>query len=339
MEEIFIEEQEGPPYWAVILTVMIAGALCAHFFITFKARSQKALSGAIPQTATVLPVERTPMPGMQSPEAIGQDRNAFLMAVFAPPTPTRTLEPEAGAIRLSPIDGMAQVYIPSGQFYMGKDAPDGIISGDNQPRRQIFLDGYWINQTTVTNLKYSQCVAAGACGFPCSPETNPPYYDPAYANHPVVYVSWMDAQRYCEWAGGSLPSEAQWERAAGGSGNRLFAWGNDEPAENLANVNGFRPSTTVVGSYPDGVSPFGVFDMGGNVREWVADWYDPNYYRVAPQRNPVNMGAPANSENESAKVLRGASWNDPWEQSQISRRYAHRPDSPGNNRGFRCTFQ
>jgi formylglycine-generating enzyme required for sulfatase activity len=223
---------------------------------------------------------------------------------------------------------MAKVYIPGGKFVMGKDDNQS----DANPRHTVNLDAYWIDRTTVTNAMYARCIGAGVCGNPCSQETNPHFYDSAFANHPVIYITWSDAAKYCKWVSGRLPTEAEWERAASGNDDRTYAWGDDDPAPNLTNVDNYHSGTTEVGTHPDGASPFGVLDMGSNVREWVADWYDPNYYHHSPEKNPKG---PDTGEKH---VLRGAGWGDPANYSQVHRRFSHVPESAGINRGFRCAF-
>lgn len=306
-----LEEAEAPNFWAVAIPALLFGILFAHFFFTWRGHWQ---ANDLPPGGVALTTLAAPDPA---------------------PTPTVPLLPTAapppGSQRLSPLDGLVQVYIPAGDFQMGRPA-SGDELADDQPRHTVWLEAFWIGLTPVTNSAYALCAAAGACEPPCSPETNPHYYDPAYASHPVVYVTWQAAQDYCRWAGGRLPAEAEWERAAGGDGWREYPWGDADPAENLANLGGIRDTTTVVGSFPDGASPFGVLDLGGNVREWTADWYAPDYYTVSPAENPA--GPAAGSE----RVLRGASWNDPWYYARVTRRYAHAPDSAGENRGFRCAF-
>ncbi|NPV74801.1 MAG: SUMF1/EgtB/PvdO family nonheme iron enzyme [Anaerolineae bacterium] len=306
-----LEEAESPHFWAAAIPVLLFGILFVHFFFTWRARWQKSdLSHKSDTGAPLIILAHTPMPTI-------------------PPLPTAA--PPPGAQRLSPLDGIVQVYIPAGNFQMGRSASGDELS-DDQPQHTVWLDAFWIGLTPATNAAYSLCVASGDCKPPCSPETNPHYYDPVYASHPVVYVTWQAAQDYCRWAGGRLPTEAEWERAAGGDGWREYPWGEADPAENLANLGGFNESTMPVGSFPEGASPFGVLDMGGNVREWTADWYAPDYYPVSPAANP--QGPPTGTE----RVLRGASWNDPWYYAKLTRRYAHAPDSAGANRGFRCAF-
>ena len=160
---------------------------------------------------------------------------------------------------------------------------------------------------------------------------NPHYYDSAFANHPVVYVTWFDAQKYCKWVEGGLPTKSQWERAASDNGHVTYPWGGRSPNPDLANVNNFYSTTTRVGSHPAGASPFGVLDMGGDVREWMFDWYSPSY-KHASSDNPTG---PAKGQ---LKVLRGASWHDPSIFSKVVSRLGHFPGSAGDNRGFRCAF-
>lgn len=246
------------------------------------------------------------------------------------PTPTATAIPKAGSKRVSKIDGMTSLYVPAGKFMMGRPS-GGHPDYTDIPRHPVTLNAFWMNRNQVTNAQYAKCVKAKACNPPIRKEINPHYYDPAYARHPVVYISWENAVQYCRWVGGRLPTEAEWEYAAGG-GKRTYPWGDRYPYPDLANISDRVGTTVKVGSYPDGASPFGVQDMGGNVREWVADWYDPNYYDRSPKENPTG---PKKGEK---KVLRGAGYNDPPEYSAVYHRLAHVPGSPGANRGFRCAF-
>ncbi|HNZ13336.1 MAG TPA: SUMF1/EgtB/PvdO family nonheme iron enzyme [Anaerolineaceae bacterium] len=158
---------------------------------------------------------------------------------------------------------MSLVCVPAGDFMMGVD---GGVYDDERPKHTVYLDAYWIDQTEVTNAQYARCVAAGACREPESKDSNTrdSYYGASqYADYPVISVSWSNAADYCSWAGRQLPSEAQWEKAARGTDGWLYPWGYESPSANLLNYDRNSGDTTVVGSYPDGASPYGALDMAG----------------------------------------------------------------------------
>ena len=230
-----------------------------------------------------------------------------------PPIPVKT--------KTSDIDGTVLVNIPAGTFVMGEPGK----------LQTVFLDEYWIDQLLVTNANYLKCVQSGKCPDLIHTETlNQHFLDPRYANHPVVYVNWFNAVDYCEWVGGHLPTEAQWEKAARGTDGRLYPWGDAEPNSTLLNFNKEIGETTEVGSYPAGASPYGLLDMAGNVRQWIADWYSATYYDKIRAKNP--LGPP----NGIMRVLKGGSWADPGLRARSDHRLAHDPTSPGAPRGFRC---
>ena len=242
---------------------------------------------------------------------------------------------EAARLAALPVsDGM--VSIPSGWFLMGSDHhADPDAGPQEQPQRRIYLDEFQIDRYEVSNAHYLRFVLATG-------RTGPPYWrgDPfpdKMAAHPVIGVSWEDANTYCRWAGRRLPTEAEWEKAARGEDGRIFPWGN-EPAgwqkSNIAHPGSKRgakyPPLANVNRYDRGVSPYGVHQMAGNAGEWVADWFDPLYYQRGPERNPPGPGKGVE------KVFRGGSWNEDPEVARSAGRGAKAPDGWSYLIGFRC---
>jgi formylglycine-generating enzyme required for sulfatase activity len=248
---------------------------------------------------------------------------AGLLASCATAQPT----PAAGDVAVSEKDGMRVHYVPAGTFTMGNDQG----WAGQKPAHEVSLPAFWVDETEVTNRMYALCVKAGACAAPqnLSSYTRDGYYsDAGYADYPVLYVSWDDAQAYCTWAGRALPSEAQWEKAARGTDGRLYPWGDEPPRKDLLNNFdvSFLEDTVQVGSYPQGASPYGALDMAGNAWEWTADWFD-----VYPG------GDPGASENfgQTYRVLRGGSFVD---AADATSRYHNFPDLRDYAIGFRCVL-
>jgi formylglycine-generating enzyme required for sulfatase activity len=255
----------------------------------------------------------------------------------------------AGDKSTSAADGMVQVYVPGGKFQMG--GVDADAQDDEKPAHFVTVGPFWMDIHEVTTAMYQLCVAAGTCNPPreFKSEGRESYFgNKDFADYPVVFVSWEDAKNYCAWAGRELPTEAQWEYAARGSADfRRFPWGDQSPTNNLANYDFTVRDTTRVGSFPNGASSFGILDMAGNVWEWVADFYDPQYYAQAPADNPT--GPNAAGPNGPRRVIRGGSWADNFKDLRVSNRgFALAPDltadskseaymGEGNSRiGFRC---
>ena len=251
------------------------------------------------------------------------------------------------------VDGMTMVYIPAGEFKMGSD--DGSI--DEQPVHAVYLDGFWIDETEVTNSMFGKFVTAtgyetdaqragssmtwnGATGrdMPGADWQHP--YGPGTdligaEDHPAVHISWNDASTYCEWAGARLPSEAEWEKAAGGGLEGAdYPWGDEAPTCDMDSDNGAHyydcnvEGTIPVGSFePNG---YGLYDMAGNVWEWVEDWYGVDYYSQSPGENPHG---PASGDYRS---LRGGSWGTSVSNLRVTNRNWLFPDLTIIYFGFRC---
>jgi formylglycine-generating enzyme required for sulfatase activity len=259
-------------------------------------------------------------------------------------TETSTAEPQT--FRISQVDGMPQVYIPTGIFHMG--GYDVRAAPDEFPAHDVTVDAFWIDQLEVTNAMYVLCISAGICEPPQSVESQRrfDYYEnPEFKDYPVVYVTWGQAKTYCKWANRRLPSEAQWERAARGDDLRTFPWGENKPDWRFANFNFIVNDTSRVGSYPLGASPFGVLDMAGNVAEWTNDFYDFDFYLTSPLENPLG---PASSSSLN-RVVRGGSLGDAEINIRVSKRSSVRGSNlnavPGSDLylgefspriGFRC---
>ncbi len=274
----------------------------------------------------------TPTPTEAPTEApTGQPTEVVTEVLTA--TPAEEATPSLGDTWTRPADGMVMVYVPAGEFEMGSTGGDD----DEQPVHTVALDGFWIDRTEVTKAQYEQCVAAGAC-TPC-------YGDSAYYDYPAIYVTWYQAETYCGWAGGRLPTEAEWEYAARGPEGRVFPWGDefDGTRLNFCDANCERDwadetvddgyaETAPVGSYPAGASWCGAQDMAGNVWEWVADSYASDYYDRSPSRNPTG---PSPWEY---RVLRGGSWGfDPY-YVRGANRDCFVPSNTYGHVGLRCAM-
>ena len=228
-----------------------------------------------------------------------------------------------------------QVSIPTGSFHMGCNAPlDTHCDPDESPYHKVTLTGYQMDRTEVTQTAYNRCVTAGMCSAPSCK------WDPVgRPQHPVVCVNYNQATAYCNWTGGRLPTEAEWERAARSDDGRLFPWGDSTPTCDTAVMSPVgladgcgTDATFPVCSKPSGNSPFGLCDLAGNVWEWVQDFYGPGWYPVSPEQDPVGPNSGAE------KVFRGGSWRT--EDVAYRMRSSYREADPVTQSqdyiGFRC---
>ena len=231
-----------------------------------------------------------------------------------------------------PNDGMTVIYVPEGRFEMGSEEEDPCSHLDEYPLHTVYLDAFWIDQTEVTNTQYSRCVEVGACASPPTCDRGElTYEEPSKGNYPVACVSWDEAQNYCAWVGGRLPTEAEWEKAAGGTDGRKYPWGNEFDLNKCYSLEAEIEGPVPVGNYsPIGDGPYGLVDMSGNVWEWVQDWYDIGYY---PRASSTNPGGPGGGDNRS---VRGGSWYGDKCSTCVSYRYYNSPRSRSPGVGFRC---
>ncbi|MBN2717489.1 MAG: formylglycine-generating enzyme family protein [Deltaproteobacteria bacterium] len=199
-------------------------------------------------------------------------------------------QPTDDVLPQSAPEGMLPV--PGGTFTMGLNHPRAIP--DEMTEHDVTVNPFYLDKTEVTNRAYNTCVDAGVCRRPRDIDTEKSRFEPLRffrsENRPVSGVSRLDAKTYCHWRNKRLPTEAEFERAARGDDNRLYAWGNDAPSSERA-VYASRV-TKEVGSCPKGAGPFGHLDLAGNVWEWTADLYDP----LAYTRETAAEGIPADCD-------------------------------------------
>ena len=261
------------------------------------------------------------------------------------PTVTPTLTPTSPATTPTPSGLAGMIFIPAGTFLMGSndDHVDQATAWchcsrsrfeDELYMHEVYVNGFYIDKHEVTNQQFSSFV--NATGYRTDAEKKPEArtwrteFTAGKEYHPVVWMSWNDANAYCQWAGKRLPTEAEWEKAARGTDGRLWPWGNDWDNTRLNMREGGRQTTTAVGSFPSGASPYGVMDMAGNVWEWVNDWHGHIYYQQGENRDP------AGPEGGEDRVLRGGGFNNGIEDVRTANRHKGGQAGYAPDHGFRC---
>jgi formylglycine-generating enzyme required for sulfatase activity len=219
------------------------------------------------------------------------------------------------------------VVIPAGPFTMGYNA--GL--DDEKPASEVDLPEYQIDLFEVTNVQFAAFVEASGYQSEAERAGSGRIWRDEWGegedNHPVVRVSWNDAGAYCEWVGKRLPTETEWEKAARGTEGLIYPWGDTYDAAKANGRDSGLRSTVAVGSYGEGASPYGPFDMAGNVREWAAD---PGYFAYAGNTIPSPY------YGDELRVLRGGGWFDDASDLRTTRRNPTSPAAANWDIGFRC---
>ncbi len=230
------------------------------------------------------------------------------------------------------------VLIPEGKFEMGSRLSlieldpadlfntDRHALGPEDPAHEVLLNAFSIDMYEVNNQEYMEYVEQTRAKNPAFMD------DPNFngARQPVVGVTWKQAKKYCEWRKKRLPTEAEWEKAARGKRPVRYPWGDQPPDSSRLNYNNEKQKTVPGGSYEAGKSDYGVYDLSGNVAEWVNDWHLPEYYVFSPKANPPGP------DKGQYKVIRGGNWRNNAEDVRLTYRNATVPKLKANTVGFRC---
>jgi formylglycine-generating enzyme required for sulfatase activity len=341
--------------WVVMIVAGLAFVGAAAFLL------YTLFSGAM-SPAEVVAVAREPV----EPTTQAASTSAPVdISVPPTPTPTPTPAPESEIVD----DGHPMALVPAETFVMGSTEADigaayalceSLIAYEEcvgqdfeaeTPAHEVSLDAFYIDQYEVTNREYADFLNEAdnqvEGGVPWL-EVNDDQVRiqevdgvweplPGFGDHPVTEVTWHGAQAYCRSRGGRLPTEAEWEKAARWNPDTgevtRYPWGNQAPDVNLANYGPNVGHTTPVGSYPEGRSALGLYDMAGNVFEWVSDWYSPDFYADAPTDNPQGP------DEGNLRVVRGGSWGDFPFLLRSANRGVLGPEGALNFIGFRCVLE
>ena len=234
---------------------------------------------------------------------------------------------ESRALPINSPTSAPMAFVPAGEFAMGSDRGQD----DEQPVHRVTVKAFYLDTQEVTVARYAHFLA--------SQKSDPPFKwneatSGSHENKPVVGVNWYDARDYCRSVGKRLPTEAEWELAARGTEGRMYPWGDTHPTKGHANAGRTKwhgyDTLTNVGQFELGKTPNGVYDLAGNLWEWVADWYDATYYQFSPRENPSGPSA------GPLRALRGGAWNNDAKSIRSANRAGYAPDARRNDVGFRC---
>ena len=254
------------------------------------------------------------------------------LLVQAPPSPQHAVPTTTADFSpyktIAGDDGREMVEIPEGPFKMGSQNGDY----DEAPEHQVYLAPFYIDKYEVTQAEYDRFVRATRRGKPFVPVFDDDISKILNPALPAMGMSWSDAAAYCQWAGKRLPTEAEWEKASKGEGSRKYPWG-DTLTPKHANLEGDEDGYKYLappGKFEAGRSPYGLYDMAGNVAEWVHDTYDDRYYARSPYRDPQG---PEEGQN---KVIRGGSWRESPNGARVAKRFQAKLWRTDATIGFRC---
>jgi len=306
----------GPPKFKTVIVIAIIGAiatlLAAVMPFILSNRSESSTPPSADNLASTLPI-------LSSNETLGPSVTSTLPSVISSRTPDISDSSDFIDSKDVPMR-----LVRAGNFIMGSNNGDS----DEKPVHTVYLDDFYIDKYEVTNAFYRACVTAGTC---YEPQDISNYASSQYADHPVVYVDWNMAKAYCEWRSAKLPTEAEWEKAARGIDERTYPWGEGIDCSK-ANYLGCSEGTANVMTHQGGISSYGVYDMAGNVWEWVADWYSDTYYQNPPMENPPGP------DSGELRVMRSGAWNQSAANVRASFRNAKAPPTADNDIGFRCAM-
>jgi formylglycine-generating enzyme required for sulfatase activity len=221
-----------------------------------------------------------------------------------------------------PRDGVVAVRIPAGEFLMG--SADGRGQPDERPQHKVHVSEFLIDKTEVTWRQFREFAAATGGSIEREPISGSPDH------YPASFIIWDEAKAYCEWVGGRLPTEAEWEKAARGTDGREYPWGDRWDARRCNSISGGLHQPESVGSYPACVSPYGVLDMPGSMWEWCADRYAESTYEAGDRRDP------AGPDSGRLRVKRGGAWMSQPTWVRAAYRGKGSPTSRNADHGFRC---
>ena len=219
-------------------------------------------------------------------------------------------------------DGQLMVEIPAGEFPMG--SPDEQGQPDERPQHRVYTSAFLIDKTEVTWRQLRKFTDASGSQLPREPVWG------SRDDYPAAFVLWGEAEAYCEWAGGRLPTEAEWEKAARGEDGNVYPWGNQWDSRRCNSISGGLHQPESVGSYPGCVSPYGVLDMSGSMWEWCADRYGESYYAEGVSQDPKGPSS------GRLRVKRGGAWMSQPSWVRTAYRAKGSPTSRNADHGFRC---